>query len=408
MGQQAAAFAPCVARVKGDNGSQDPQQLAVSLEKVEKLLLDTETLQRECDAHFRRAGLDAHGTMRRVELRRLLWTLAHSLGSTELTWEAIEAFAVTGTLEANVPVVTKEEFFRCVTKTVHLVASELRRKLQEVENKLRPLPRRPPERAPEQSGPTPKTPGRHSSPWAAMAELSGSEEESPLSSSRSANGPEAEPEQAPPEDAIFRPAPCGPCGPCAPCAPEEKHPACPVAHEAHEAPRPVEADETEPEAESFFRPAPEPQAPHVVKSNNDMIVLVLSSEGNFDPQRLALESGSLLLGPMEEANGALSSFFGVSDNRSAFDLSFLEMLLRGSAIARSPAARMIPGVVWKTPESIARTVMLCFPEGSALCMWFQETEHCAACCKAILEEALASGAQPCCDGLDLPSKDPGA
>lgn len=30
-------------------------------------------------------------------------------------------------------------------------------------------------------------------------------------------------------------------------------------------------------------------------------VLVLSSEGNFDPQRLALESGTLLLGPMEEA-----------------------------------------------------------------------------------------------------------
>lgn len=404
---QAAAFAPCVTRVKGDNGSQDPQQLAVSLAKVEKLLLDTETLQRECDAHFRRAGLDAHGTMRRVELRRLLWTFAHSLGSTELTWEVIEAFAVTGTLEANVPVVTKEEFFRCVTKTVHLVASELRRKLQEVENKLRPLPRRPPERAPKQSGPTPKTPGRHSSPWAAMAELSGSEEESPISSPRSLNGPEADGkigrEASGPvlQDAIFRPAPCGPCGPCA--APEEKHPG-PVAHEA---PRPVEADETEPEAESFFRPAPEPEAPHV-KSNNDMIVLVLSSEGNFDPQRLALESGSLLLGPMEEANGDLSSFFGVSDNRTVFDLSFLEMLLRGSAIARSPAARMIPGVVWKTPESVARTVMLCFPEGSALCMWFQETEHCAACCKAILEEALASGAQPCCDGLDLPSKDPGA
>ena len=30
-------------------------------------------------------------------------------------------------------------------------------------------------------------------------------------------------------------------------------------------------------------------------------VLVLSSEGNFDPQRLALDSGTLLLGPMEEA-----------------------------------------------------------------------------------------------------------
>lgn len=156
----------------------DLHQFARSLEKVEKLLLDTETLQREsapdfcgpldqdgsgdpytfslpgfvsrfhmlcqrCDAHFRRAGLDAHGTMRlvcgyvdcfqyihsiyiyvynlefqhrrslecrqmpwssslprsplpwlccmvaqrnhrRVELRRLLWTFAHSLGSTEL------------------------------------------------------------------------------------------------------------------------------------------------------------------------------------------------------------------------------------------------------------------------------------------------------------------------------------
>ena len=28
---EAAALAPCVARVKGDNGSQDPQQLAVWL-----------------------------------------------------------------------------------------------------------------------------------------------------------------------------------------------------------------------------------------------------------------------------------------------------------------------------------------------------------------------------------------
>ena len=28
---------------------------------------------------------------------------------------------------------------------------------------------------------------------------------------------------------------------------------------------------------------------------------MLSSEGNFDPQRLALDSGTLLLGPMEEA-----------------------------------------------------------------------------------------------------------
>ena len=398
MGQQAATFAPCVARVKSDNGHDDPQQLTASLQKVEKLLLDTETLQRECDAHFQRAGLDAHGTMRRVELRRLLWTFAHSLGSTELTWEAIEAFAITGTLEANVPVVTREEFFRCVTKTVHLVGRELRRKLQEVENRLRPLPRRPPERAQEQSGPTPKTPGRHSSPWAAMAELSGSEGESPISSPRPSNGSEAiqEPEHA--QDAIFRPAPCAERSESR--LQEKQSP--PLA-----APRPQQApSEAETEADTLFRPAPEPQAVQAaqVPSLNGMIVLVLSSEGNFDPQRLASESGTLLLGPMEEATGGLASLFGV-DSRTAFDLSFLEMLLRGSAIARSPAARMIPGVVWKTPESVARTVMLCFPEGSVLCMWFQETEHCAACCQAILEEAVSCGAQPHCDGLDLPSKE---
>lgn len=373
MGQQAATFAPCVARVKSDNGHDDPQQLTASLQKVEKLLLDTETLQRECDAHFQRAGLDAHGTMR-------------------LTWEAIEAFAITGTLEANVPVVTREEFFRCVTKTVHLVGRELRRKLQEVENRLRPLPRRPPERAQEQSGPTPKTPGRHSSPWAAMAELSGSEGESPISSPRPSNGSEAiqEPEHA--QDAIFRPAPCA----------ERSESRLQEKQSPPLAARPQQA----PSEDTLFRPAPEPQAVQAaqVPSLNGMIVLVLSSEGNFDPQRLALESGTLLLGPMEEATGGLASLFGV-DSRTAFDLSFLEMLLRGSAIARSPAARMIPGVVWKTPESVARTVMLCFPEGSVLCMWFQETEHCAACCQAILEEAVSCGAQPHCDGLDLPSKE---
>lgn len=383
MGQQAAAsFAPCVVRAKGD-GLQDPQQLAVSLQRVEKLLLDTETLERECDAHFRRAGLDAHGTMRRVELRRLLWTFAHSLGSTELTWEAIEAFAVTGTLEANVPVVTKEEFFRCVTKTVHLVASELRRKLQEIESKLRPLPRRPPERV-EQSGPTPKTPGRHSNPWDAMAELSGSEGSPVSSPSRSDTEEPEQPNQGP----HFRPAPTA-------------LPAHFQAKQLEEVPYPTEAThEAHAEAETFFRPAPERK--EVPPSANDMVVLVLSSEGNFDPQRLALERGTLLLGPVEEAAG-FASFFGVSDSRSVFDLSFLEMLLRGSAIASSPAARMIPGVVWKTPESVARTVMLCFPEGSALCMWFQETEHCDACCKAILEEALAQGAEPYCDGLDFSS-----
>ncbi|CAJ1427147.1 unnamed protein product [Effrenium voratum] len=263
------------------------------------------------------------------------------------------------------PVVTREEFFRCVTKTVHLVAAELRRKLQQVNNKL--LPRRPPERgSPEshkdRSGPTPKTPGRHSSPWAAMAELSGSDVESPASSPRSRSeaesGEEALPKQeAVPrsQEAVFKPAP------------EEA------------APTPV-----------LFRPAPEEKL-----SVNGMIVLVLSSEGSFEPQVLALEVGTLHLSSVE--SGGISSFFTGRDG-SAFDLSMLEMLVRGAAVARSPAAQMIPGVVWKSPESIARTLVLFF-ENSALCLWFQETEHCTFCCKAFLEEARAYGADPRCEGL---------
>eukprot|EP00438_Fugacium_kawagutii_P015625 Skav213746 [mRNA] locus=scaffold258:7419:8549:+ [translate_table: standard] len=376
MGQAAGT---CVGRAKGNNGPQDAQQLTAALQKAEKLLLDTETLERECDAHFHRSGLDAHGTMRRVELRRLLWTFAHSLGSTELTWEAIEAFAVTGTLEAHVPIVTREEFFRCVTKTVHLVAGELRRKLQELESRRQPIPRRPPETVPE---PRPKTMGPHSSPWAAMAELS-SEEESPLSSPRSENSKAVEETQQAQQATVFSPAPY---------AAQENHPvavSAPVQHHAA-------VSQSEP-----FRPAPEPEPSEPVGVNGAMVVLVLSSEGTFDPQRISLQGGSLLLGPMEEAgNGSLLSLFG--DGQTAFDLSFLEVLLRGSAVARNPAARMIPDVVWKTPESVARTVLLCFPEGSALCMWFQETEQCVTCCKAILEEALACGAQPCYDGLDFP------
>ena len=60
---------------------------------------------------------------------------------------------------------------------------------------------------------------------------------------------------------------------------------------------------------------------------------MLSSEGSFEPQRLLLENGSLLLGPVEEAN-SLSSLWGAAwtswpqnrlkvSERTAFDLSCL-------------------------------------------------------------------------------------
>ncbi|CAE7221660.1 unnamed protein product [Symbiodinium sp. CCMP2592] len=381
MGQQAAkSLAPCVVRGKASDAEGDQQQLSMCLQRVERLLSDTETLERECDAHFRRAGLDAHGAMRRIELRRLLWTFAHSLGSTELTWEAIEAFAVTGTLEASVPVVTKDEFYRCVTKTVHLVAAELRRKLQEVEAKLHPAPRRPPPPPPQPEvrrdpHSTPKTPGRHSSPWAALAELSGSDAASPVSSRESQHSEPTEAENVEPSQVETKLA-------------------------ARSQEKLVSQDSIE---QSFFRPAPDDEDPSTAREQrqpthqegsgiNGMIVLVLSNEGNFDPHTLLVNGGVLALSsPVAEAGSGLLRMFAAGDGRSSFDLSLLEMIVRGAAIARTPAAAMIPGVVWKTPESTARTLVLFFSAGTALCLWFQESHHCTLCCEVLCDEARACG-----------------
>ncbi|CAE7544558.1 unnamed protein product [Symbiodinium natans] len=374
MGQQAAkSFAPCVVRGKGNGPEGDQQQLTVCIQRVERLLSDTETLKRECDAHFRRAGLDAHGAMRRVELRRLLWTFAHSLGSTELTWEAIEAFAVTGTLEASVPVVTEDEFYRCVTKTVHLVAAELRRKLQEAEAKLHPTPQRPPMQVHRESSATPKTPSRHSTPWAALAELSGSDAESPVSSQAS-HGSQVEEKLA--------------------GATAQEHL--------------VVQDVIE--QKSFFRPAPWEfegqsapdqclQTHQDTPGVNGMTVLVLSNEGSFDPHSLLVKGGMLVLSsPVAEARTGLG-MFAASDGSNSFDLSLLETIVCGAAVAHTPAAAMIPGVVWKTPESTARTVVLFFAAETALCLWFQEVHHCTLCCEALRNEARAYGTEPLCDGL---------
>eukprot|EP00929_Paragymnodinium_shiwhaense_P049338 TRINITY_DN24894_c0_g1_i2.p1 TRINITY_DN24894_c0_g1~~TRINITY_DN24894_c0_g1_i2.p1 ORF type:complete len:680 (+),score=184.00 TRINITY_DN24894_c0_g1_i2:161-2200(+) len=127
----------------GNKAPQESQQKNANayLQRAEGLLANPDLLREECVYQFERAGLDAHGEMRRVELRRLLFTFARSLGSRKLTWEAIEAAAVVGTVEPEVAVVNQDEFFRCVFKTVHLVISELRCTLPEALD---------PERAPPQ------------------------------------------------------------------------------------------------------------------------------------------------------------------------------------------------------------------------------------------------------------------
>eukprot|EP00931_Biecheleriopsis_adriatica_P101207 TRINITY_DN76398_c0_g1_i1.p1 TRINITY_DN76398_c0_g1~~TRINITY_DN76398_c0_g1_i1.p1 ORF type:complete len:411 (+),score=82.71 TRINITY_DN76398_c0_g1_i1:60-1235(+) len=389
MGQQAAtSVGACVTRNKFDPEG-DRQQLIASLQRVEKLLLDPETLARECDAHFRRAGLDAHGAMRRVELRRLLYTFSHSLGSTKLTWESIEAAAVIGTLDAEIPVVTQEEFFRCVTKTVHLVAAELRQKLQEVDMSLRPPPRRPPQR--QELQPPSSLPSRPPHPWAALAEQKGNGLASPASSycsSREVSEEEAEeidarpmmqPQQAP---VIFRPSPCE---------------AVAMATDPEESRSQFKAN--------FFTPAPDGADPEEVvaatASINGILVLVLSNEGTFDPHRLYVSHGIMVLCPPDEQSppNFEHQLQGVAEGRTAFDLSALETAIRGAAITQTPAADLIPGFATKSRECIDRMLVLGYDEGQALCLWFQEMEHCNHCAGAILAEAVAQGAHPLSRGM---------
>lgn len=138
MGQQAGVSLPiAIGGPKRDPVLTEAQNLSGSLRRVHGFIANPDVLERECAPHFDRAGLDAHGEIRRVELRRLLFTLARELGSQQLSWQAIEAAAVAGTLDPDVPVVKRDEFLRCCLKTTHLVAKELQDRLDTLDAQLR-------------------------------------------------------------------------------------------------------------------------------------------------------------------------------------------------------------------------------------------------------------------------------
>lgn len=416
MGQQAAkALAPCVSRQKLDPQA-ERVQLLWNLKRVEDLLADPETLKQECECHFRRAGSNAHGEMGRIELRRLLYTFAHSLGSTELTWEAIEANAVIGTLDSQTPVVTREEFYRCVTKTVHLVAAELGRNLQEVEDRLsrpspKPLPAAPSLQRPplpiasERKLPLPEDHGRGDqeepcegrkpvTPWTALAQLQEKQGALPDASSyTSSEGREEqvfedEEEVAQPQS-LFRPSPFTGDGNRSPGLQETEVEAAAVlprrSHEAVFRPSLEKAPTAAPGSRcgAVFRPSPE-------KEEEGLIALVLSSEGSFDAHRFAVGSGMLSLSRLGEE--------GESDGSTAYDLSLLELAVAGNAVLETPAALLVPGFA-RTPESIQRLLVLGFDGDAVLCIWFQALEDSARCLGQVLAEAEAYGAEPFRQGV---------
>eukprot|EP00418_Pyrodinium_bahamense_P062694 CAMPEP_0179091100 /NCGR_PEP_ID=MMETSP0796-20121207/41598_1 /TAXON_ID=73915 /ORGANISM="Pyrodinium bahamense, Strain pbaha01" /LENGTH=383 /DNA_ID=CAMNT_0020788685 /DNA_START=54 /DNA_END=1205 /DNA_ORIENTATION=+ len=376
MGQQATSLlTPCV--IRGKHGLQgEREKLTTYLKRAEALIAEPEKLERECDFHFRRAGLDADGALRRVELRRLLWTFAHSLGSTELTWESIEALAVVGTLEPHVPVVTSAQFFRCVLKTVHLVAAELRRKVTEVDARLQ-QPNRQVAASASGAG---FAPPRPANPWAVLAEQEGSgaaDSASSRSSSRSSisassSQAQAEPQAPPRHKGVGK----------------GKHrPADRLAA------NPGKGQSGEPLHLAPFQPAPGGSIDEVAPVNG-MMVLVLSNEGTFDPQRLFVGHGMLMLSDPSEAAPTLAQRLLGADGRTAFDLSLLEFVASGEDITRTPVAPVLPSFAelgQPDRQGLDRVLVLGFADDEALCLLFETCEDCDLCHEAVTTEG--AGAQ---------------
>jgi len=231
-----------------------------------------------------------------VELRRLLWTFSHALGSTELTWEAIEASAVIGTLEPHVPVVTLDEFFRCVLKTVHLVVAELRRKAE------RFAPR--------------------ATPWACLAEMNDKGRGDASSRSSSCSPPPSQASE-PAEDVT------------------EGHPSSELPSE-HESP--VQRDLPHSQRDSYegasiFQPAPDTsQDPSVI---DRLQVMLLSSHGIFDAQHVSLDRGHLILTDPDDEPTFMQRVLG-SSSQVYVDLSTLKDTYFDVEVLNSPAASMLP------------------------------------------------------------------
>jgi len=372
MGAQVAgALVPGVARQQEDL-EEERQALLTHLQRASLLLADPLQLENECEFHFQRAGLDANGHMRRIELRRLLWTFAHHLGSTDLTWEKIEAAAVVGTIDPQIPVVAKDQFFRCVLKTVHLVDAELRQKIAEVEERTRP----PEPKVVARPAPAPRD--SRASPWGALARQHGAASSSSSSAVSSDAEDSDDPASRPRGPGALPPGRPRPGAEAGGCATQGAPPAAAVSRAVPAAPQPV-----------AFTPAPNstPDDIAAMAPVNGMMAMVLNNEGAFDPQRIFVTGGSLMLSDPSEPGPSSVQRLMCFDGRSSFELALLEVAVCGEEIRPLPIAQILPNYVVRSQESLARMLVLAFQTGEALCLWFASPEDCEFCRDAIASEA---------------------
>mmetsp|Transcript_98373 Transcript_98373/g.195027 ORF Transcript_98373/g.195027 Transcript_98373/m.195027 type:complete len:368 (+) Transcript_98373:141-1244(+) len=359
MGQQVSP-GTCVSRGKL-SGPGANESLTMQLKRAEALMALPERLETECDFQFQRAGLDAHGELRRVELRRLLWTFAHGLGSTELTWQAIEDAAVAGTIEPHVPVVNRAEFFRCVLKTVHLVAAELRGRIEEEkEASLRQK---------ELLGSADS-----SSPWSALAHqhTHAARAASSSCSSRSASPASVSSRQSEAsfEDGEVVPQSTG----------KEEH-AYTVGSPGEEQSAAATSTFAQPPPETpLFLPAPGGSSDDAALING-MTAMVLSNEGTFDPQSLFIGSGILELSDVTQP--ASETRHILREGHSTFDLTLLDSACCGSEITQLPIAQLIPAYAMRS-NSLDRMLVLGFAGDEALCLWFTTVQDCELCVSALM------------------------